>query len=134
MGVKLMPDAKLATNTAWSTATPSDNDNPATMRKSRSDVRKQVPFDVLVSFGLTHSVPWHILDLGQGGAFVKMDTVGLYLGAHIDFILRFKKERRLVEHTLGAKVLRIEPRGVALQFERIDPGAHSDLTDLVYSL
>ncbi|HEX9627814.1 MAG TPA: PilZ domain-containing protein [Acidiferrobacterales bacterium] len=100
----------------------------------RENLRKKIDFGDLVRLGLTHSVPWHIVDLGLGGALVRMDTPDVHVGARFEFVLRFKKRGRVHEHRLPARVLRVDARGVALQFDRYDDAAYTDLTDLLYSL
>jgi hypothetical protein len=102
--------------------------------QKRENLRKRVDFGDLVRLGLTHSVPWHIVDLGLGGVLVRMDAQDVRVGARTEFVLRFKKRGRIHEHRLPSRVLRIGKRGVALQFDRYDDAAYTDLTDLLYSI
>lgn len=103
-------------------------------KRKRENLRKKVDFGDLVNLGLTYSIPWHIIDLGLGGALVKMDIQDVHVGARLEFVLRFKKRWRIHEHRLPARVLRVDARGVALQFDRYEDAAYTDLTDLLYSL
>lgn len=100
----------------------------------RTSLRKDIPFEALVNYGLTYSVPWHILNLGLGGALVAMDSFRLRVGSHIDFELRFKFRGRQIEHRIPARVARIERRGIALQFGDYDDAVYTDLTNLLYDI
>ncbi len=103
-------------------------------REYRTSLRKRIPFETLVSYGITYSVPWHIRNLSLGGALVDMDGSTLRVGSIIEFELRFKHRGRQIEHRIPARVARIEPRGVALQFGDYDDRAYADLTNLLYEI
>ncbi len=103
-------------------------------REYRTNLRKNIPFEALVNYGMTYSVPWHILNLGLGGALVDMDTTGLRVGTTVDFHLRFKFRGRQIAHHIAARVTRLERRGVALQFGDYDDSVYTDLTNLLYDI
>lgn len=104
------------------------------MCEQDKSARKKVPFDVLVDYCMTYSVPWHIMELGMEGALVHMDTVGLQVGASTEFVLRFKYNRQPVEHRIPAVVERINARGVALRFGQYDEATRDDLARLLFAL
>lgn len=104
------------------------------MCEQTTSARKKVPFDALVDYCITYSVPWHIMELGMEGALVHMDTMGLQVGASTEFVLRFKYNRQPVEHRIPAIVERINARGVALRFSQYDEETRNDLARLLYAL
>ena len=104
------------------------------MCEQTNAARKKIPFDALVDYGLTYSLPWHIMELGMEDALVRMDTTGLHVGAPTEFVLRFKYNRQLVEHRIPAIVERMDARGVALRFDRYDEATRGDLARLLYAL
>jgi len=106
---------------------------PEGRRDYRTSLRKHVPFEALVTYGMTYSVPWHILNLGLGGALVDMDSSALHVGSTIEFELRFKYCGHQIEHRIPARVVRFESRGVALQFGDYDDATYTDLTNLLYA-
>ena len=93
--------------------------------------RKKIPFDALVDYWITYSIPWHILELGMESALVKMDTLGLRVGEPTDFVLRFKCDRQPSERHIPAVVEKIEPRGVTLRFADVDEETRRDLARLL---
>ena len=129
----------------WSRATPLDNRHVGqnnNLRASTSRLthdqaknpRKKIPFDVLVDYCITYSIPWYVLELGTESALVSMDTTGLRVGESTDFVLRFKYDRQPVEHNIPAVVEKIEPRGVTLRFSHYDEETRKDLVKLLYAL
>ncbi len=70
----------------------------------------------------------------MGGALVDMDGSTLRVGSVIEFELRFKHRGRQIEHRIPARVSRIAPHGVALQFGYYDDAAYADLTNLLYEI
>ncbi len=96
--------------------------------------RKKIPFDALVDYWITYSIPWHILELGTESALVKMDTLGLRVGEPTDFVLRFKCDRQPSEHHIPAVVEKIQPHGVTLRFADYTEETRRDLTRLLRAL
>ena len=96
--------------------------------------RKKIPFDALVDYWITYSIPWHILELGTDSALVRMDTLGLRVGEPTDFVLRFKYDRQPSEHHIPAVVEKIEPHGVTLRFADYDDETRRALVKLLYVL
>jgi hypothetical protein len=107
---------------------------PRPKRPLEKTARKKIPFDVLVDYCITYSVPWHILELGLDGALVRMDTHGLEAGATTDFVLRFKYHRVPVEHHIPAIVEKIEACGVSLRFGDYAEETRKDLVRLLHAL
>ncbi|MHB8426654.1 MAG: PilZ domain-containing protein [Acidiferrobacterales bacterium] len=108
---------------------------PAAPRRGyRTSLRKQIPFDTLVNCGLTYSVPWNIINLGLGGALVGMDRTVLHIGTAVEFQLRFLHLGRRIEHCIPARVIRMESRGIALQFGDYDDAVYTDLTNFLYAI
>lgn len=109
----------------------------ATPRRSdlsdRAEPRKTTPFTALVNYGLTYSVPWHVRDLSPTGAFVEMNASDVPQGSFVEFVLRFPYKDHHVEHRLPAKVVRVEPNGVALEFGEYDDAAYTDIVNLLYA-
>ena len=97
-------------------------------------LRKKIPFDALVDYWITYSIPWHVLELGTQSALVRMDTSGLRVGEPTDFVLRFKVDRQPSEHHIPAVVEEIEPRGVTLRFGDYGEETRRDLVKLLYAL
>ncbi len=111
------------------------SNGPAAARRSyRTSLRRQIPFETLVNRGMTYSVPWNIVNLGLGGALVEMDRTTVRVGTTIRFELRFIHRGRHVQHIIPAKVVRLERRGVALQFGDYSDEAYTDLTNFLYDL
>ncbi len=104
------------------------------MCEQNTSARKKIPFDALVDYCITYSVPWHIMELGMEGALVHMDTTGLQVGSSTEFVLRYKYNRQPVEHRIAAVVERMDARGVALRFSHYDEAARADLARLLYAL
>ena len=96
--------------------------------------RKKIPFDALVDYWITYSIPWHVLELGTESALVRMDTLGLRVGEAMDFVLRFKVDRQPSEHHIPAVVEKIEPHGVTLRFADYAEDSRRDLVKLLYVL
>ncbi|MDA8362588.1 MAG: PilZ domain-containing protein [Gammaproteobacteria bacterium] len=103
-------------------------------RGYRTSLRKQIRFETLVNCGMTYSLPWHIINLGLGGALVEMDRTKLQVGTTFEFKLCFTHHGRSVEHRIPARVVRIGSRGVAVQFGDYDDAAYTDLTDFLYDI
>ncbi len=103
-------------------------------RRYRTSLRKQIQFETLVNSGLSHSVPWHVINLGLGGALIGMDRTNLEIGSRIDFRLRFTHRGRPIEHVIPATVIRQDWRGVALQFGDYNDATYTDLTDFLYDI
>ena len=128
------------TDRAWAyleayTAAPARSGMPAAQRRGyRTSLRKQIPFETLVNCGMTYSVPWNIINLGLGGALVGMDRTTLQIGATIEFELRFTHRGRRIEHLIPARIVRLESRGVALQFGDYDDTTYADLTNFLYDI
>ncbi|OGI45375.1 MAG: hypothetical protein A2151_01570 [Candidatus Muproteobacteria bacterium RBG_16_65_34] len=99
----------------------------------RTEPRAKIPFTALVNYGLTYSAPWRVRDLSPNGAFVEMSTTDIPQGAFVEFVLRFAYKGRNVEHRLPAKVVRVEPNGVALGFGAYDDAAYTDIVNLLYA-
>ncbi len=119
---------------AYTTA-PAWSGMPAAQRRGyRTSLRKQIPFETLVNCGMTYSVPWNIINLGLGGALVGMDHATLQLGSPVEFELRFTHRGRRIEHRIPARVVRLESRGVALQFGDYDDATYTDLTNFLYDI
>jgi hypothetical protein len=78
-------------------------------------------------------VPWKIRDLSLSGAFLEMDAADLEEGGMVEFVLRFAYKDRRVEHRLPAKVARITPDGVALEFKKYNNEVYTDLVNLIYA-
>ncbi len=115
--------------------TPARSVNPAAQRRGyRTSLRKQIPFETLVNCRMTYSVPWHVINLGLGGALVNMDRAKLHVGSAFEFELRFIHRGRRIEHRIPARVVRIESRGVALQFDDYDDATYTDLTNFLYDI
>lgn len=104
------------------------------MCEQNISARKKIPFDALVDYCITYSVPWHIMELGMEGALVHMDTTGLQVGSSTEFVLRYKYNRQPVEHRISAVVERMDTRGVALRFSQYNEAVRADLTRLLYAL
>ena len=129
----------------WSRATPQDSrhvshgDNPHASashltRDQAKNPRKKIPFDALVDYCITYSIPWYVLELGTESALVSMDTSGLRVGESTDFVLRFKYDRQPSEHHIPAVVEKIESRGVTLRFAHYDEETRRDVVKLLYVL
>ena len=129
----------------WSRATPLDNrpvghgdQEHVSATRLRHDqtknLRKEIPFNALVDYWITYSIPWHVLELGTQSALVRMDTLGLRVGESTDFVLRFKVDRQPSEHHIPAVVEKIEPRGVTLRFAEYSEETRRDLVKLLYVL
>lgn len=129
----------------WSRATPqdsrhvshSDNLHASAARLTYDQAknpRKKIPFDALVDYCITYSIPWYVLELGTESALVSMDTTGLRVGESTDFVLRFKYDRQPSEHHIPAVVEKIESRGVTLRFARYAEETRRDLVKLLYAL
>jgi len=99
----------------------------------RREIRKNLPLEVLVNYGMTQSGAWRVRDLSVGGAFVEMSTDDLSPGISVELVLWFSRQQRSVEHRLPAKVVRIGPDGVALQFGAYDDEAYTDLVNLLHA-
>jgi hypothetical protein len=114
-----------------------ESDQRGTTSGYRRDMRKKIPLPVLVnygkthSYGMTHSGAWRTRDLSVGGTFVEMSAAELSTGAPVEVVLRFPCRQQTVEHRLPAKVVRINPDGVALQFDTYDDKAYTDLVNLL---
>jgi hypothetical protein len=149
-GVNMKPSSYAVISPAvqdrfWSRAEPQDN-RPVTHADSlhasasrlahdqTKSLRKEIPFNALVDFWITYSIPWHVLELGIQSALVRMDTGGLRVGESMDFVLRFKVDRQPSEHHIPAVVEKIEPRGVTLRFAEYDEETRRDLVKLLYAL
>ena len=96
--------------------------------------RKKIPFDVLVDYSLTYSVPWHIVELGMNSALVRMDSVGLREGEPLEFTLRFKLHRQSHEFRIPAIIERINTHDVLLRFGDYEQDTAESLVALLYSL
>jgi hypothetical protein len=125
----------------WSRAAPQDRrrENPHTgaphpVPDPAKNPRKKIPFDLLVDYWITYSIPWHVQELGTESALVSMDTTGLRVGESMDFVLRFKFNRQPSEHHIPALVEKIEPRGVTLRFVDYPEATRRDLVRLLQAL
>lgn len=121
----------------WAAAHASRSQEPATtvrptdplvLANPRAHDRKTIGFDTLTELGLTHSVPWHIVNLGMDGAYAEMDTSDLKPGKSIEFLVRGKLDKRWIELRFQAEVTRVERCGAAFRF-----GAYDETTRLALS-
>ena len=96
--------------------------------------RKKIPFDALVDYSLTYSVPWHIVELGMNSALVRMDSTGLREGEPLEFTLRFKLHRQPHEFRIPSTIERINTHEVLLRFGDYGQDTGESLVALLYSL
>ncbi|MHB8455036.1 MAG: PilZ domain-containing protein [Acidiferrobacterales bacterium] len=98
----------------------------------RISIRTAVPYQALINYGMNYSAVWRIHDISMSGAFVEMAVGDLGAGASVEFVIRFRRRDRLVEHRLPATAIRVQSNGVALKFGDYSDDAYTDLINLLY--
>jgi hypothetical protein len=106
----------------------------ALVPEPRVSLRRRIPLEVLVNYGMTYSVPWRVRDLSLHGAFVEMDAADLQEGSYVEFVLRYRYKDKAFEHRLPAKIARLGADGVALEFGDYDDATYTDLVNLLYAI
>ncbi len=98
----------------------------------RTSLRTELPYEVIINYGMTISCAGRVRDMSMSGAFVEMDVGDLQEGAAVEFVLKcfYKGER--MEHRLPATATRIQQNGVALKFGRYDDETYTQLVNLLY--
>ncbi len=99
----------------------------------RMSIRTAVPYQALINYGMSYSAVWRIHDISMSGAFVEMAMGSLGAGALVEFVIRFRRAGRPVEHRLPATAIRVQSNGVALKFGDYDDDVYTDLINLLYA-
>lgn len=95
--------------------------------------RKAVNMHVSLNQCMTCYGSGAIRDLSLHGAFIEIADQGLSAGMSVQIGFPFLFAGLPIERRLSARVLRIEPKGVALQFHKYNPDFYNDLFSLLGS-
>jgi hypothetical protein len=106
----------------------------APQTEQRHSLRRPLNLEVLVNYGLTYSVPWHVRDLSMQGAYIEIESGPLAESAYLEVVLRFQYKGERLELRLPATVERVEGKGMAVRFGYYDDDAYTHLTNLLYAL
>jgi hypothetical protein len=111
-------------------------EDDAALRKhpARASVRRHLELRAVINHGLSYTAAWPIRDLSMTGAFVEMSAADVREGALVEFVLQARYQDRELEHRFPAKILRVTPDGVAVEFGKYDDAAYTDLTNLLYAM
>jgi hypothetical protein len=101
---------------------------------ARASVRRNPDLRALINDGLTYSAAWPVRDLSMTGAFIEMVASDLREGWIVEFVLQVDLPGRRAEHRFPAKIARISPDGVAVEFGHYDDAAYTDLANLLYAM
>lgn len=104
--------------------------------EQRNAPRKTVATDVLVNADhLDQSIPrlWKTHDLSLTGAFVEMQGAGLNVGDSIEAVLMLHHQHRDEPHCVTARITRVTPRGIGLEFGHCEKRTRDVLTKMIES-
>ena len=94
--------------------------------------RKPVRQRILVHRGAgSHSRLGETCDLSMDGAFVHMDAHGLSPAASVDMLIALRAGEFDEMHRLPARVVRVSPQGVGLQFRGYGDNTYTALINLL---
>lgn len=94
--------------------------------------RKPIRQRILVHRGAgAHSRLGETADLSMDGAFVRMDAHGLTPTAQVDMLIALRVGNYDEMHRLPARVVRVSPQGIGLQFRNYDDNTYTALINLL---
>lgn len=102
--------------------------------EQRLALRRAVATDVLVNADhLDQSIPrlWKTRDLSLTGAFVEMQGPGLNVGDSIEAVLMLHYHHRDEPHCVTARITRVTPRGIGLEFGHCEKRTRDVLTKII---
>lgn len=99
----------------------------------RGSIRKAPACDVLIKSGKSYVIPKKIHDLSVDGVFVEIEPNGMVEGDRAEVMISFGYQGHQIEHLIPAVVVRIQPQGVGLKFDRYSDKAYTDLVNLLYT-
>lgn len=104
--------------------------------EQRLALRRAVATDVLVNADhLDQSIPrlWKTRDLSLTGAFVEMQGSGLNVGDSIEAVLMLHHHHHNEPHCVTARITRVTPRGIGLEFGHCEKRTRDVLTKMIES-
>lgn len=99
----------------------------------RRSQRKPVDLDVSLNEWITCLGIGAVRDMSVHGAFVQVADERLHPGMVVQVGFPFLFAGMPIERRLAAQVVRVEPDGVALRFNKYNPEFYSDLISLLYA-
>lgn len=115
-------------------AQPASAEGTSAFPVPRLSLRRHIPLEALINFGLTYSAAQHVRDLSTTGAFVELDATEFTEGTTVEFVLRYLYKGEPIELRLPATVTRATPGGAALRFGKYDDATYTNLVNLLYAL
>lgn len=123
---RISNDGDLTQN--WLARMVTDKLGEADQRRSQ---RSSIPIVVTLGQCLTCFGNWPVRNLSLDGAFLEGSLDGMSVGTLLDMAFRYAPKGVQVMRYLPARVVRVEPDGVAVKFGKYGQVVHADLMTLL---